>query len=312
MRHLLSLDELTSKEAREVLDLARELKNRPRPLDPPPLAGKTLALLFEKPSLRTRVSFEAGMNQLGGATIVLGSESGWGGKRESLKDFSQVLSKYVDLVVYRSREHRSLLEFARYASCPVINGLTDQSHPCQALADLLTMEELKGPLSEQRLAFVGDANNVARSLAVACGLLGCQMTVGAPQKYQFDDGFLKQLAERFPEFDLRQECEPLAAVQSATAVYTDVWASMGQEAEEAERVRDLGGFQVNQTLMDAAAADAVFLHCLPARRGQEVTDAVIDGPASRVVHQAANRMHLQMALMVWLTKEEARGSDDSR
>jgi ornithine carbamoyltransferase len=301
MRHLLSLEDLTPQDARQLLQLAVDLKARPRPLDPLPLAGKTLALLFEKPSLRTRVSFEAGMSQLGGATIVLGPESGWGGQRESVRDFSQVLSEYVDLIVYRSRVHQSLLDLAEYASCPVINGLTDQSHPCQALADLLTIEEIQGDLAGQHLTFVGDANNVARSLAIGCGLLGGSMTVAAPQKYQFSAAFTDQLAQQFPHLRLNLVEDPTAAVAAATAVYTDVWVSMGQEKEEAERARELADYQVNAALMAQAPADAIFLHCLPARRGQEVTDEVMDGPQSRVVEQAANRMHLQMALMVWLS-----------
>jgi ornithine carbamoyltransferase len=263
------------------------------------LARRVLALLFEKPSLRTRVSFETGMAHLGGSSLFLGSDVGYG-KRESLADFSQVLSSYVDAIVFRAKSHRHVEALAQHASCPVINGLSDEAHPCQALADLFTMEELNGPLAGQKLAYVGDANNVARSLAIACGRLGVRLALAAPAGYEFDAPFLAQLKQVVPKLDLQQTADPVAAVRDANAVYTDVWASMGQEAEHAERAKALAAYQVNEQLMHRAPQGACFLHCLPARRGEEVTDGVMDGPQSAVVRQAANRMHVQKGLLVWL------------
>jgi ornithine carbamoyltransferase len=301
MRHFLCLADLTADEARQILQLAGELKQQGQQSQL--LAGHTLALLFEKPSLRTRVSFEAGMNQLAGNTLFLGEEAGWG-KRESIKDFIEVLSAYVDLIACRAKLHQDVITLAEYASCPVINALTDYCHPCQALADLLTISELHGGLEGQKLAFVGDANNVARSLASACGLLGVAMSIASPQGYSFDESFLARCQQQFPHLELQQTTDPYEAVKGASAVYTDVWASMGQEQQQATRARDFAGYQVDARLLDEASSDTIFLHCLPAHRGQEVTDEVMDGPRSRVIEQAANRLHLQKGLLVWLLDQQ--------
>jgi ornithine carbamoyltransferase len=258
-----------------------------------------MALLFEKPSLRTRVSFEAGMINLGGNSLFLGDDVGWG-SRESIADFGRVLSEYVDVIVVRTKAHERIVELAGFCTCSVINGLTDYEHPCQALADLYTLGELAGPLEGQTLAYVGDGNNVARSLAIGCGKTGMRFAMAAPKRYQFDAEFLKRLKRDAPQLDLLVTTDPREAVRDAAAVYTDVWVSMGQEAEAESRRRDFANFQVNCKLMSQAPTDALFMHCLPARRGEEVTDEVIDGPRSIVVQQAANRLHAQKGILAWL------------
>jgi ornithine carbamoyltransferase len=300
MRHLLTLFDLSHEEVRLLLETAGELKSRLKSgLRESIYAGHVLGLLFEKPSLRTRVSFEAAISQLGGTAIYLGTDAGWG-KRESLEDFSRVLTCYVDAVVYRGKHHELLERFAAHANCPVINGLTDTSHPCQALGDLLTMQELHGDLSQQTLAFVGDGNNVAHSLAVACALVGAKFVLATPKEYQFTDEYLARVQAAHPQADIEQTTDPLVAVQGASFVYTDVWASMGQESETARRQQAFAAYQVTAELMQAAGPEAIFLHCLPARRGQEVTDEVIDSDQSAVVQQAENRLHAQKAMLAWL------------
>jgi ornithine carbamoyltransferase len=303
MRHLLTLLELSPAEIRRIFELTKELKDKFQEGNREPvLPGRVQALLFEKPSLRTRVSFESAMAHLGGTTLFLGSDVGWG-KRESANDFGQVLSQYVDVVVCRAHDHAKVEELARYCTCPVINGLTNLAHPCQALADLYTLDEIHGPLEGKRLAYVGDANNVARSLAVACGKLGVEFAIASPPKYQFDRAFLEQLATAAPDVRVLQTVDPREAVSGAIGVYTDVWISMGQEAEADARRKAFASFQVNAALMETAPEGAVFLHCLPARRGEEVTDDVIDGHYSAVLVQAANRMHVQKGLLAWLLHE---------
>jgi ornithine carbamoyltransferase len=300
LRHVLSLMDLTADEIRRVFAISKDLKEKLRSgVREPLLPGRTMALLFEKPSLRTRVSFETAMAHLGGSTLFLGADVGWG-KRESAADFTQVLSQYVDLIVCRTTAHNRLEELARYATCPVINGLTDLSHPCQALADLFTLDEIHGPLEGKRLAYIGDANNVARSLAICCGKLGVELAIASPKQYSFDRAFLDRLARNVPDVKLLQTEDPREAVRGAIGVYTDVWTSMGQEAESDVRRQALAQYQVNTALMEIAPEGAVFLHCLPAKRGEEVTDEVIDGHYSAVIVQAANRMHVQKGLMAWL------------
>ena len=302
-RNLITLFDLTTDEINRILTISQELKEQLQAGDRPPLLqGRGIALLFEKPSLRTRVSFEMAIGHLGGSSLFLGDDTGWG-SRESIKDFSRVLSQYMDVIVSRSTGHEKVVELAEHSSCSVINGLTDYCHPCQALADILTLQERDGSLAGQKLAYVGDANNVARSLAIICGKLGVEFALAAPDNYQFDEDFLTQLNDRVPGFEILQTTDPRAAVENANAVYTDVWASMGQESEAADRERAFESFQVNADLMAVAPADACFLHCLPARRGQEVTDEVLDGPQSQVIEQAANRMHAQKGLLVWLLNE---------
>jgi len=263
------------------------------------LPGRVMALLFEKPSLRTRVSFEAGMAHLGGSSLFLGNEVGFG-RRESLADFARVLGEYADVVVVRANRHQTVVEMARHCTCSVINGLTDFDHPCQALADLYTVREMVGKVAGHTIGWIGDANNVARSLAVGCGRLGLRLVMATPRKHQFDEESLAWIRRQAPDLDFTVTTDPIEAVRDAVAVYTDVWASMGQESQREQRRRDFSDYQVNARLLSHAQKGAVFMHCLPARRGEEVTDEVIDGPQSIVLAQAANRMHAQKGILAWL------------
>ena len=300
MKNVLTLFELTTEEIQRIFTISEQLKDQIAARSYQPLlAGRVMAMLFEKPSLRTRVSFEAAMAHLGGTTLFLGADVGWG-KRESPADFAQVLSQYVDVIVCRANQHARVEELARYCGCPVINGLTDFAHPCQALADLFTLNEIHRPLDGKRLAYIGDANNVARSLAVCCGKLGVELAIASPPQYSFDRPFLELLTTQVPEVKLFQTADPREAVRGAVGVYTDVWTSMGQEAEQEARKSAFADYQVNAKLMEHAPEEAIFLHCLPARRGEEVTDEVIDSEYSTVLVQAANRMHLQTGLLAWL------------
>ena len=302
IRHLPSLFELSSAEIRHVLDVSAkiksELKNGVRDSI---LNNHVIALLFEKPSLRTRVSFETGIRQMGGGSLFLGEDVGWGANRESIADFAQVLSSMVDAIVCRAKTHKNVEQLMQYATCPVINGLTDEFHPCQALADMLTIEE-QG--NSGKVAYVGDANNVAKSLAIVCAKLNVPMAIAAPAGYQMDQAFVDRLAAEVPGYELQQTDNPVQACADAIAVYTDVWASMGQEAEQEIRAKAFANYQINGELMKHTAADSCFLHCLPARRGEEVTDEVMDASYSRVIAQAENRMHAQKGLMAWLLGAE--------
>lgn len=305
MRHVITLFDLTSDEIERIFAITEDIKSKlAHGLREPLLPGRVMALLFAKPSLRTRVSFETGMAHLGGTGMFLGEDVGWG-KRESIADFSQVLSQYVDVIVCRAKAHQQVVDLADHATCSVINGLTDVAHPCQALTDLYTMREVHGPLPGQKLAFVGDANNVARSLMLACGKLGVQFTIASPEGYGFDEDYVARVKQEAPEFEFIQTRDPAEAVRDANAVYTDVWASMGQESEKEARAKAFADYQVNEELMKHAPSEACFLHCLPAHRGEEVTDGVIDGPQSVVIQQAGNRMHVQKGLLVWLLGAKA-------
>ena len=299
-RHLLTLRNLSRAEIERIFSICEDLKAKfAAGVREPLLPHRVLALVFEKPSLRTRVSFEAAMAHLGGSSIFLGDDAGFG-KRETVADFVRVLSSYVDAIVFRGKRHAVLEEMAEHATCPIINGLTDQSHPCQALADLFTMRELAGKLAGHTLAWVGDANNVARSLAEGCAKLGLRFVMATPEAYRFETDFLAGLKAENPGFEFEVTDDPVQAVRGALAVYTDVWTSMGQEREAEQRRRDFAAYQVNAALMSHTQKGAVFMHCLPAKRGEEVTDDVIDGPQSVVVQQAANRMHVQKAVLAWL------------
>jgi ornithine carbamoyltransferase len=294
MRHFLTLFDWSAEELEQLLTEAERLKAGPRQ---PLLAGRILGLVFEKPSLRTRASFEAAMAQVGGGSIFLSPADGALGQRESVPDFARTLSHYVDAVVLRTFRHQTVEEFAAHASVPVINGLSDRDHPCQALADLLTIREVLGGIQGKTVVFVGDGNNVARSLAIGCGKLGAHFVLAAPQGYGFDDRFLEALARACPRADVVQNGAPQHAVSSADVIYTDVWTSMGQEAEFEQRRAHFAGFQVNGELLARAPAHTRVMHCLPAHRGEEVTADVIDGPRSIVFQQAGNRLHAQKALL---------------
>jgi len=300
MRHILVPEDLSAHEIETIFAISKDLETKyDAGIREPLLPGRLLALVFEKPSLRTRVSFEAAMAHLGGSSVFLGEDAGFSSSRESIADFGRVLSEYADAIVCRSKAHDTIVALAAASSVPVINGLSDYCHPCQALADVYTLKQRVGRIAGLTFAFVGDGNNVARSLAVVCGLLGMRFVLAAPRRYQFDDGFRAHVKALLPQAEIVETTDPVAAVQGAAVVYTDVWASMGQEKERAERLEAFAAYQVNEALMKHCPG-AFFMHCLPARRGEEVTDAVIDGRQSLVVEEAANRMHVQKGLLAWL------------
>lgn len=296
-RDLLSLHDLTSAEAHFLLKLGKRVKAQPARYKYA-LEGKTLAMLFEKPSLRTRVTFEIGMGQLSGRSIYLGPQEVGLGKRESVKDVARNLSRWVDGLIARVFSHLSILELAENASVPVINGLSSFEHPCQALGDYLTLLERKGCLEGTTLAWVGDGNNVAHSLIYGAARLGVRMRLAVPAGYEPDPTVVT--SARGEGGDIQITHDPAEAVTGADAVYTDVWASMGQEDEIETRERVFRPFQVDAKLMRHAGPRALFMHCLPARRGQEVTDEVIDAPCSVVYDQAENRLHIQKAILMAL------------
>jgi ornithine carbamoyltransferase len=298
-RDCLTLAEFSSEEVSLILDEAIRIKALQKSHIPyRPLRGRTLAMVFQKPSNRTRVSFEVGMYQLGGHALHLSPEEIQIGKRETPSDAGRVLARYIDAIMIRTFDHGDLEELADAADVPVINGLSDTHHPCQALADLMTIREEFGTLEGVGISYVGDGNNVAHSLAIACALTGAELTIAHPQGHGPNVGTIELaralgMAPRLTE-------DPGEAVRGAAVVYTDVWASMGQEAEAEERKEKFAPYRVGEGLMDLAAKDAIFLHCLPAHRGEEVTAGVIDGPRSRVFDQAENRLHAQKALLYLL------------
>jgi ornithine carbamoyltransferase len=303
MKHFLNLIDLTAEDLNGLLTEAARLKDaHARRIPAHSLTGRVVGLVFEKPSLRTRVSFESGVAHLGGTSLYLpGNEVGLGW-RESLADFARTVSHYVDALVLRVYRHETLIGLAAHSSIPIINGLSDWSHPCQGLADLLTVRELFGCERGRTVAFVGDGNNVARSLAVGCGKLGVKFVLACPAGYGFDDKFRGDYCKKVsPDFPTEVN-DPIAAVRGADVIYTDVWTSMGQEAEREERLRRFESFQVNAKLLAAAQSHCKVLHCLPAHRGEEITDDVMDGPACAAFQQAGNRMHAQKAVLEWLLK----------
>ena len=270
----------------------------------PVLQSKTLAMLFEKPSLRTRVSFEVAMDQLGGHTTTLGQMEVQLGKRETVADFARTLSRMVDVIAARVFRHDHIVLMAQHSRVPIINALSDYSHPCQALADLQTVKERLGGWKGRKLAFIGDGNNVARSLAYLCAKLGVKFALAAPQGYEFDKAFVQRLGQAVESdaFAFEMGHDPKALVSGADVVYTDVWASMGQESETEARRKAFLPYQVNAALLKAAKSDAIVLHCLPAHRGEEITDEVIDAAQSAVFDQAENRLHTERALLALLAK----------
>jgi ornithine carbamoyltransferase len=301
MTHFIDIENHSSAWLHHVLDVSHRLRDELRRKRlTPVLNGKTLAMLFEKPSLRTRVSFEQAMYQLAGQTIVLGNSEVGLGVRESVEDFSRVISGMVDGVMARVFEHEKLLGMARACTVPVINALSDHSHPCQALADVLTIQDEFGlDLRGKKLAFIGDGNNVARSLAMLCAKLDIQFTLAAPAGYDLDAAELEQIGKLGGPAPLLMR-DPIEAVKGADAVYTDTFVSMGQESEKEHRLRVFKNYQVNETLMAAAPKHAIVLHCLPAYRGIEISAGVMDGPQSRVFPEAHNRLHAQKGLLAVL------------
>jgi ornithine carbamoyltransferase len=299
-RDLISIADLSSQELDGVLQTAMALKDAGRQ---PLLAGKTLALVFEKPSLRTRVSLHVAMRHLGGDCIYLSPPEVGLGDRETPADVARVLSRYVDCIAARTFTMETVQELARYAEVPVINALSETEHPCQALADLLTIREKKGRLAGINVAFIGDGNNVANSLALSAAICGMRLRIASPPGYEVSEGVLRRAQELAPA-GVDQLHEPVEAVRDADVVYTDVWASMGHEREAGVRKEDFAGYTVDAELMSHARKDAIFMHDLPAHRGQEVTNEVIEGPQSVVFDQAENRLHAQKALLALLLGED--------
>jgi ornithine carbamoyltransferase len=297
-RDLVSLLDFSSEELERILEVASEVKADPG-ARAGALAGKTLFMYFEKPSLRTRITFETGMTQLGGHAIYYTGADGRIGVRESVEDVARNLERWVDGAMCRTFSHALVEDLAKFSKIPIINGLTDLLHPCQALADYLTLEEVRGDLRGRRLVYVGDGNNVAHSLMAGGARLGVSVSVVTPDGYEPDAGIVKACQQAAEATGARiEQTRDLAAVEGADAVYTDVWASMGQEDEAAARKKLFMEYQVNEELMARAGADATFLHCLPAHRGEEVTDGVADSPNSAIFQQAENRLHAQKAVML--------------
>jgi ornithine carbamoyltransferase len=297
-KDFLSIRDLSLYEFSQMLDLAAEIKKHPRKFRQA-LEGKILAMIFQKPSLRTRITFEAGMLQLGGEAIYLAPSDIQMGSRESAYDIGKNLERWVDGIMIRTFGHRIAVDLARSTRIPVINALTDLSHPCQGMADFFTLREHKGGLAGLKLAYVGDGNNVCHSLLLAAARGGTKMAVGTPAGYEPNPEIVRAAREdgKGTGFEAVVTNDPEEAVRDADAVYTDVWASMGQEAEKEKRAGIFAPFQVNSKLMSHAKKDAVFMHCLPAHRGEEVTDEVIDSPNSIVYDQAENRLHIQKVIL---------------
>lgn len=304
LRHYLSTADLSREETEALLDRAVALKAEWRAGGHPtmPMRGKTLALVFEKPSLRTRVAFEAGMTQLGGHGSYLSANDIDMGGRESVPDVARNLSRWVQVISARVFRHATVAELARHATVPVINALCDIEHPCQALADVMTLKERFGRLQGLKLAYVGDGNNVCHSLMLMGATLGINVSVGCPPDYRPSPEIVEQAEKLAAEHDstIAITASPVEAVAEADAVYTDVWASMGQEHEAARRRPAFAPYQINSGLMSQALPHALFMHCLPAHRGEEVMADVIDGPAAVVFDQAENRLHVQKALILTL------------
>ena len=303
---MISIADLSPAEIHEVFDIARMLKSRPAMFSGA-LAGKQFVLMFEKPSLRTRVTFEVGIRKLGGDAMFMEHPGGIDA-REKLSDVAHNLERWIDGIVLRTFKHSTVTDMAQYASVPVINGLTDLEHPCQALADYFTLQEHFGDVSKLKLAFVGDGNNVAHSLMLTAAALGSRFSLATPTGYEANKQIVKaaqKMAQRTGAM-IEITNDPQAAVADADAVYTDVWASMGQESEASERDAIFRPYQVNRELMSHAGAKAVFMHCLPAHRGDEVTDEVLDSSCSIVFDEAENRMHVQNAILVLLYSASGR------
>lgn len=303
MNHLISIGDLTSEQLYDLLDLADHLKALVKAGIPHPLlSGKTLGMIFAKSSTRTRVSFEVGMVQLGGHALFLSTQDIQLGRGESIADTARVMSRFLDGIMIRTFDHQDVLDLARFGSIPIINGLTDLSHPCQAIADLMTIREHKGPLRGLKLAYLGDGNNVAHSLLQACAIAGMDIAVASPAGYTCDPAVVAgaKAAAATQGSSVLLTDNPYEAVSGADAIYTDTWVSMGQEEEKALRLPIFAPYQVNDAIMSAARPGAIFLHCLPAYRGLEVTASVIDGPASVIFDEAENRLHAQKAVLLSL------------
>lgn len=299
--HFVSLADFSTEQLRKLVTLAHDVKRNPRAYSDA-CAGQTLAMIFQKPSLRTRVSFQTGIYQLGGQGIYLGPTDIQLHRGETIADTAEVLSRYVDGIMARVFGHSDVVDLAANASVPVINGLSDYNHPCQVLADLQTVSEKFGRLEGLKFAYIGDGNNMAHSIMIGCAKMGMSVAVGHPKGYAPEAEVCTRTREFAADFGAAVQIteDPMQAAAEADVIYTDVWASMGQEDEAAERLKRFEGFQVDAKMMAAAKPSAIFLHCLPAHRGEEVAAEVIDGPQSVVFDQAENRLHAQKAIMISL------------
>ncbi len=302
MKHLLKLLDLSDKEILDILNLADQLKyEKKNNIDHQYLKGKTLGMIFQKSSTRTRVSFEVGMYQLGGSALFLSPRDLQIGRGEPIEDTARVLSRYLDGIMIRTFEQKEVEDLAQYGSIPIINGLTDFAHPCQVLADLMTIREIKGGFKGLKLCFIGDGNNMANSLIVGCLKVGMKVSIACPEAYCVCDEIL-EFAKDYPGFEMTTDV--LKAAQGADVIYTDVWASMGQESEALERMKHFKGYQVNDEVMAVANKGAMVLHCLPAHREEEITAKVFEEHASEIFEEAENRLHAQKAVLVKLLKGE--------
>ena len=302
MDSLLSIGDI-KEDVSKIIDLACDIKAGKK--EDKPLEGKTLAMVFQKSSTRTRVSFDVGMYQLGGRPIFLSSNDMQLGRGESISDTACVLSRFVDGIMIRAIEHDDVVELAEYSDVPVISGLTNLEHPCQALADMLTIKEHFGSFENKKICFVGDGNNVCNSLLLVAPLLGMDMSVACPKGYEPNEDIIKTAQDYAKEnnTEIIISDDLNVALDDVDVVYTDVWVSMGDEAEKVQRLRDLSPYQVSEELMDLANDDAIFMHCLPAIRGQEVSAEVIDGPQSVIYDQAENRLHAQKGILYYFLKD---------
>jgi ornithine carbamoyltransferase len=302
MKHFISIADSTPAELRHLLDVSLKLKSQHKKTgrNDPLLAGKTLAMIFEKPSLRTRVSFSVAMTHLGGEGMLLRNEEVGLDVREPTQDVARVLSGMCDGIMARTFEHEKMVKLAKHATVPVINGLTDYSHPCQAMADVLTIEEHFGTLRDKTVAFIGDGNNVARSLATVCGKFEMRFIVASPPGYQLDGAEVDRIMTQVPDMDFETTDDPIEAVRDADVLYTDTWVSMGQETEKQKRLSDFSGFCIDAKLLAEAPKNAIVLHCLPAYRGLEISEEVFEGPQSKVFPEAENRLHFQKGLLAVL------------
>jgi len=308
-RDLVSIRDLARQEIEGLFALTSDVKDRLTRDEPHPiLRGRTLALIFEKPSLRTRVTFEVAMTHLGGHAIYLAPQDIRLGARETVEDAARNLSRWVDGIVARTFDHGVVEQLAQHAEVPVINGLTDLLHPCQVLSDLFTLREKRGALGGLRVAFIGDGNNVCNSWLTGAAKTGIHLTVACPKGYEPNRDVAAKAREEAAATGATLDImhDPVRAAREADVLYTDVWTSMGQEAERDQRLRDFQGFQVNQALVDLARKDVVVMHCLPAHRGEEITEEVMDGPHSIILDQAENRLHVQKAILVTLLRGAAR------
>ena len=302
LKHFIDIDALDRKALRAIIDSAAAMKRKGRaPKNLRLHRGAVLAMIFEKPSTRTRVSFEVAMHQLGGNSVVLDPQDMQLGRGETLADTARALSRYVDGIMLRTGPHETLTELAANASVPVINGLTCRSHPCQVMADVMTFEELKGPIEGRTIAWIGDANNVATSWVHAAARFGCKLKIASPKAFAPSPALLDWAKKEGADIELSED--PLQAARGADCVVTDVWVSMGDN-DEKKRTEALRPFQVNGRVMAQAAKDAIFMHCLPAHRGDEVTAEVIDGPQSAVWDEAENRLHVQKAILAWCLSDD--------